>query len=124
MRRSSTPSARSRPRPQFEDGLDQRRPVGTLLARLLHGPRQLVVDDLLDTFETSGGGELLLDDMPRVFERDDARGQPTQALEALVDGRFADAEVTGRVGLGMACGEVSPEVGVGDFRLGHCWMLS
>ncbi len=60
-----------------------------------------------------------LDDLTSLLHGDDARGQHTQTLETLVDGRFADAEMAGSCGLRMAGVEIGAEIDVGDFGGGH-----
>ena len=86
---------------QLENHVGEPRPISAFLTCLCHRPRQFVVDDPLHAFETSRGRELLLDDLTGMRESDDLGGQLPLAFETLVNGGFADAEVTGSFGLGM-----------------------
>jgi len=72
-----------------------------------------------DPFEPRGGCQLLLEDLPGLLQRDDLRGQHSQALQTLVNRRFDDVEVPGRPGLGMAGVEEGTDVGISDFRRRH-----
>ena len=107
---------------ELEDGVLELRAISAGLLRLLDGPRELRVDDLLGALQAGVGVELLIDDRIRLLHRHDPRGQAGLPLEALGDGRFADAEVASSVGLApetsqasvcnpFAAGPVSPGVG-------------
>jgi hypothetical protein len=93
--------------------------LGARLASLLHGPAEFLVDDLLDAFEAGTGRQLLVDHLASLLQGDDVRGQAAHPLQALVNGRLADAEVACGLSLRVAGVEVSAEVGVGDFRVNH-----
>jgi hypothetical protein len=74
---------------------------------------------LLNAFKSRGGAQSFLDHVAGHLEGDDARGQLTQAFEALMNRGFAHAEVASGLGLRVAGVEVGAEVGVGDFGARH-----
>src|SRR4030095_9541252 len=87
---------------ELEDDIGEGGAIRRLLTRLRDRPLEFVVDDLLDAVKPRDGTELFLDDFAGLLEGDDARGELAQALQALMDGGFADAEVARGLGSGVA----------------------
>ena len=94
---------------ELQDDVRECAAITAVSSRLLDGPAEFLIDHPLHPFQPRRGRELLLDDVVRAFEGDHAGGQLAHPLEALVDGGFADAEVTGGVGLRVAGIEIGAQ---------------
>jgi hypothetical protein len=86
---------------EFHNDVGERRTVSARLLGLLLGPCQLVEDDPLHMLQTLRRGQLLIDDLRGTFQGDHLGGGDARLLGALGNRRLADAEMLGRVGLGV-----------------------
>jgi hypothetical protein len=100
-------------------GVERGDQITAVTTGVLNGPGQFLIDHVLHAFEPHSRGQLLVNDGAGLFKSHDLGRQATQALEALMDGRFTDAKVPRGFGLGVPLVEVGAEVGVGNFRTGH-----
>jgi hypothetical protein len=92
-------------RADFGGQLDQRvgedRAVSAWLLRAFLGPVELVEDELLDSLEPLGRGELLADDLVGAFQRHHLGRRQAILTDPEGDGGLAHVEVASGVGLAV-----------------------
>ena len=89
------------------------------LPGVLFGQGELLQHDALDVLQALGRAQLLIHHLAPSFERDHFRGVHQELLDALRDGRLADAEVGRRVGLRAAGFDVLAQGGGVEPGNGH-----